>query len=97
MILQQEDLTIHNLEKCFAAASEQDKQYIGVLIEMKGFPRPEVIINENANFDAKFDYYKAAYDENLNHKQAPGIRIIGFTYGDDYAGIEYDLLLPKEA
>ena len=95
MILKQEDLTIDNLEACFNAASHADKKYVGVLIKMEGFPRPEVIINENENFDSKFAYYKKAYNENLTLKTFSGIRIIGFTYGDEFADIEYDLLMPK--
>jgi hypothetical protein len=67
-----------------------------VLIEMEGFPRPEVIINENANFDSKFTYYKKAYNENLTLKTFNGIKIIGYTYGDEFADIEFDLLAVKE-
>lgn len=85
-------LTINNLEVCFYEASQQDKKYVGVLIEMQGFPKPEVIINQNANFDEKFAYYKKAYTENLVLKTFAGIRIVGFTYGDSFADIERDLL-----
>lgn len=85
-------LTIENLEKCFYEASQQDKKYVGVLIHMEGFPKDEIIINENANFDSKFDYYKKTYDEFLNHKHAKGIRISGFTYGDTFSEIESDLM-----
>ena len=91
----EKDLTMDNLEKCFYEASQKDKKYVGVLIQMQGFPRPEVIINENANFDSKFDYYKRAYNDDLTLKTFNGIKIIGYTYGDEYADIEYDLLLPK--
>lgn len=96
MILKPEDLTINNLKQCFYVASQKGKKYVGVLIEMAGFPRPEVIINENANFDSKFAYYQKAYNENLTLKTFNGIKIIGFTYGDEFADIEYDLLKPKE-
>lgn len=84
-------MTIDNLEKCFYEASKQDKKYVGVLIQMEGFPAPEVIINENENFDSKFAYYKKAYDENLVLRSFKGIRIIGFTHGDSFADIEQDL------
>ena len=46
------DLTINNLEKCFYEASQQDKNFVGVKIQMQGFPKAEFIINENANFDS---------------------------------------------
>lgn len=85
-------LTIDNLEKCFYAASKDDKKYVGVLIQMEGFPRPEIIINENENFDSKFAYYKKAYNEDLTLKTFSGIKIIGFTYGDSFAELERDLV-----
>lgn len=87
-----EQLTIDNLEKCFYEASHQDKKYVGVKIQMEGFPKPEIIINENANFDSKFAYYKKAYNEDLTLKTFSGIKIVGFTYGDTFEGIENDLL-----
>ncbi|EQC1535418.1 hypothetical protein ACY1J9_001249 [Clostridium botulinum] len=86
------NLTIDNLEKCFYEASHKDKKYVGVLIKMKGFPRPEIIINENENFDSKFDYYKKAYNEDLTLRSFNGIKIIGFTHGDTFEQIEKDLI-----
>jgi len=87
-----QELTISNLERCFFKASQQNKRFVGVLIEMPGFKKPEVIINPNDNFDNKFAYYREAYDENLNHKHAKGIRIIGFTYGDSFGELERDMI-----
>lgn len=86
------ELTINHLEKCFFAASQNDKKFVGVLIEMPGFNCPEIIVNPTENYDKKFEYYKSAYDENLNHRQAPGIKIIGFTYGDSLTELEKDLI-----
>ena len=86
------ELTINNLEKCFYKASQHDKKYVGVLIHMDDFSKDEIIINENANFDSKFDYYKKVYDENLNHRHAKGIKIVGFTYGNSFKDIENDLI-----
>lgn len=87
-----QELTIKNLEKCFYEASKQDKKYVGVLISMEGFPRPEIIINKNENFDAKFAYYKKAYTEELVLKTFNGIKIIGFTYGDSFSELERDMI-----
>ncbi|RXM70872.1 hypothetical protein DP143_13555 [Clostridium tetani] len=86
------ELTINNLEKCFYEASQKDKKYVGIKIQMSGFKKAEIIINENANFDKKFDYYKKAYNENLTLKTFDGIKIVGFTYGDTFEEIEKDLL-----
>lgn len=44
---------------------------------MPGFDQPELITNPPANIEKKLAYYKATYDENLEHKHAKGIRIIG--------------------
>lgn len=85
-------MNINNLEKCFYEASQQDKKYVGVKIQMQGFEKPEIIINENANFDSKFDYYKKAYNEDLTLKTFSGIKIVGFTYGDSFKEIEEDLI-----
>ena len=85
-------MKIENLEKCFYEASKQNKKYVGVKIQMQGFSKPEIIINENENFDSKFDYYKKAYNEDLTLKTFNGIRIVGFTYGDSFKDIEEDLI-----
>ena len=85
-------MKFENLEKCFYEASRQDKKYIGVKIQMQGFPKAEIIINENENFDSKLDYYKKAYNEDLTLKTFNGIRIVGFTYGDSFKDIEEDLI-----
>lgn len=86
------NLTINELEKCFYIASKRSIKYVGVKIQMQGFPKPEIIINENENFDSKFAYYKKAYNEDLTLKTFNGINIIGFTYGDTFADIEKDLI-----
>ena len=85
-------MKIENLEKCFYEASRQDKKYVGVKIQMQGFSKPEIIINENENFDSKLDYYKKAYNEDLTLKTFNGIKIVGFTYGDSFKDIEKDLI-----
>lgn len=86
------DLTMTNLENCFTNAIDFGSTFVGVKIEMSGFKQPEVIINPAENIESKLEYYKKTYDENLNHKHAPGIKIVGFTYGDDFGDIQEDLL-----
>ena len=85
-------MKIENLEKCFYGASKQNKKYVGVKIQMQGFSKPEIIINENENFNSKLDYYKKAYNEDLTLKTFNGIKIVGFTYGDSFKDIEEDLI-----
>lgn len=85
------NLTVENLETCFDEAKESGAKFVGVVIDMEGFPQPEVIINPAENIDSKLAYYKKTYDENLQHKFAPGIKISGFSFGDNYDDIEHDL------
>ena len=85
-------MTIDNLEKCFNTAKELKQKYVGVKIEMEGFTKPEIIINESENFDSKLAYYKKAYNEDLTLKTFKGIKIIGFTFGDNFSEIEDDLI-----
>ena len=86
------ELTINNLENCFIAAKKNGARFVGVKISMKGFPVPEVIINEYPNFDKKLEYYKGAYNTDLTSKATDAIKIIGFTYGDSYEEIQKDLI-----
>lgn len=85
-------LTIDNLKNCFQAAELENAKYIGVKIEMIGFEKPEIIINENINFKKKMEYYLNAYNTDLTLKTFNGIKIIGFTYGNKFNEIENDLL-----
>ncbi len=75
-------INIVDLEKCFIEAKTTGANFVGVVIEMQGFPRPEIIINERANFESKLEYYKKAYNQNLTLKTFNGIKIIGFTYAN---------------
>lgn len=86
------ELTLTHLENCFKAAKEKGIRFVGVKIEMGGFPSPEIIINEYDNFDKKLEYYKNAYNENLELKAVNTIKIIGFTYGDTFEAIQHDLV-----
>lgn len=85
------NLTMSHLENCFEEAKLLGVPYVAVKIEMAGFPEAEIIINKRKNIDSKLAYYQKTYDENLNHKFATGIKIIGFIYGDDFGDIQEDL------
>lgn len=56
------------------------KTNVGVFIEMPGFELPEIIINPAENLEKKLEYYKNTYDEDLKHKYAEGVKIIGYTF-----------------
>lgn len=80
------------LENCVKEAKESNAKYLAVLVNMEGFLKPEIIINSEENFDAKLAYYKKAYTEDLVLKTFSGIRIVGFTYGNDFSEIESALM-----
>lgn len=80
------------LEICFMSAKHNNAKYVGVLIETRGSKAPEIIINPSENFDAKLEYYKKAYTEDLVLKSFDGIRIIGFDYGNTFGQLENSLL-----
>ena len=63
------------------------KVNLGLFIEMLGFEMPEIIVNPPENLDKKLEYYKTTYNENLEHKNAKGIRIIGYIFIKEYGGI----------
>ena len=85
-------MTMDNLEKCFNTAKVLNQKYVGVEIEMQGLTKPEIIINESENFDSKLAYYKKAYNEDLTFKAFNGVKIAGFTFGDNFKEIEEDLI-----
>ena len=76
-------------------AKATDAKYIGVSIQTEGSSQPEIIINPNPNFDAKFDYYMEAYDDDLILIAAKGkkdIRITAAGQGNRFEDIECQLL-----
>ncbi|ACM16006.1 TPA: hypothetical protein ACQUHF_004934 [Bacillus paranthracis] len=85
------ELTIEGLEQCFNEAKNAEANYVAVQIEMDEFPSDELIINDKHNIALKLEYYKKTYNEDLEHRYAPGIRIVGYTYGHSLSGIQREL------
>ena len=83
------------LKAVFVNAMAVGARYIGVSIKTEGSSHPEIIINPRENFDAKFDYYMSAYDDDLILISAKGkkeIRITGVAQGNTFEDIEYQLM-----
>ena len=83
------------LKAIFINAKATGAKYIGVSIQTEGSNQPEIIINPNANFDAKFDYYMEAYDDDLILIAAKGkkdIRITAAGQGNSFEDIECQLI-----
>ncbi|MEX3422042.1 MULTISPECIES: hypothetical protein [Bacillus] len=90
------ELTLEGLEECFNEALADEVDFVAVQIEMDGFPSDEVIINDKHNIASKLEYYKKTYNDDLEHRYAPGIRIVGYTCGLTFAGIQRQLGLAME-
>ena len=86
------------LKAIFIEAKGTGQKYIGVMIQTEGSSEPEVIINPKENFNAKFDYYMAAYDDDLILIAAKGkkdIRITGAAAGASFEDIQSQLIDEK--
>ena len=86
------------LKALFIEAKGTGQKYIGVIIQTEGSSEPEVIINPKENFNAKFDYYMAAYDDDLILVAAKGkkdIRITGAAAGASFEDIQSQLIDEK--
>lgn len=84
-------MSMENLEECFKTAIENNSKYIAVKIETRGLEGAEIIINPRCNFEAKLEYYKKAYTDDLVLKTYDGIRIIGFCDSDTFDFIDFML------
>lgn len=86
------------LKALFINAKATDAKYIGVKIETEGSRCPECIINPRENFDAKYEYYMQAYDDDLRLIATKGekdIRITGIAAGGSFEDIEYQIIAEK--
>lgn len=81
-------LNMEFLERKFRAAAEAGHNYVAIKVKMAKFPYDEVIINPIGNMEAKLNYYKNTYTEDLEHKFSEGIRIVGVAFGDTFEDIE---------
>jgi MoaA/NifB/PqqE/SkfB family radical SAM enzyme len=81
---------MNHLEECFKMAIESGERFVAVAIQMEGFNDVEFIINPIENAEAKLEYYKKTYDNELNHKFSNGIKIVGATFGNTFEEIAFN-------
>lgn len=63
--------------EAYAKVRLESNEPIKLLIDMPGFPEPELITNPPENIEKKIEYYKATYNhDDLTHKHASGVQII---------------------
>ncbi len=87
-----ESLTIEYLSNSVELAKELDYLFVGVLIEMDGVNKPQLVVNQVEDFDSILAYFARIYKENLNQKFTTGKRISAFTFGNSLSEVEKYLL-----
>lgn len=70
-----------NMREVFLQAHINEIPFVGIRVQMDGFPEDELIVNGYENIKPKMDYYEKTYGEDLQHKFSPTIRIVGFASG----------------
>jgi len=80
-------LTLTDLEKCFKKAIENNDKFVAVSIVIPNCEKCEEIINPRENFEAKLEYYKKSYNEDLTLKSFNQIKIKGFMSGNNYEAL----------
>lgn len=81
---------MQELENIFMKAKENN-HYVAVVVQMKGYPTNEVIINHPKNIDKKLVYYKKTYADNGEHKFTNEVKIVDAVSGASLARIETKL------
>ncbi|MFK4897371.1 hypothetical protein [Lactococcus petauri] len=54
---------------------------LSVDIQIPDMSRSETVMNQQANFQAKYDYFEEAYDDHLHLKSNPAISIVSYMIG----------------
>lgn len=60
----------------FELAKNTNAQYVGVKIKSPNLDKAEIILSPQCDLDAKLEYYKNAYDDNLSLKTNSDVQII---------------------
>lgn len=69
--------TMDELECLINLAIEMNLS-LSLFIKLPNLERPEIITNPPENLEYKLKYYKETYDDNLQHKHAEGVKILGW-------------------
>ena len=74
------EIKMKDLEFAVEMAIKESKS-LSLLISLPGLDSPEMITNPVENLEKKLEYYKATYDDNLEHRHAKGIKVVGYSIG----------------
>lgn len=80
-----------NLMECFKVAMDYMQKYVAVKIQLPNDKGETIIFERNAFLD-KMKYYDANYNDELELKRSPEIKITDFCCANDFESIEVELL-----
>ena len=80
-----------NLMECFKVAMDYMQKYVAVKIQLPNGKGETIIFERNAFLD-KMKYYDANYNDELELKRSPEIKITDFCCANDFESIEVELL-----
>lgn len=66
------------LERYDNTVNESDAELFFIYVSIKGYPKPETIVNPLENMEKKIEYIKSTYNEDLTHKFSPDVKIVGY-------------------
>lgn len=75
-------MTKKEFVKQYEGAMRQGYRYIGVEVMVEGNTEPEYIINKASNFNSKLEYYKKAYNDNMQLIANNSITIVDIIVGN---------------
>lgn len=75
-------MTKKEFVKQYKDAMCQGYRYIGVEVMVEGNTEPEYIINKASNFNSKLEYYKKAYNDNMQLIANNSITIVDIIVGN---------------
>ena len=79
-------VTLTNLEKLIAENHKQTGKFLVTYVKIDDYI--EIIVNTNENLLKKLDYFKQAYNEELQHKHSPNVKIVYFEAVSDLNEIQ---------
>lgn len=80
-----------NLIECFKVAMDYMQKYVAIKTE---FPdgKNEITIFERNSFLDKMQFYNTCFDDELESRMCPDMKIIDFCCANDFESIEVELL-----
>ena len=73
-------VTLTNLEKLITENHKQTGKFLVTYVKIDDYL--EIIVNTNENLLKKLDYFKQAYNEDMQHKHSPNVKIVYFEVSD---------------